>query len=143
MSLYVGFVVYCLATLLFGKTGVVATQDLLHYKVALEQNLQKLARLNGELGGKLASLQSDPDTIRLEARQLGYYPPNVLPVHIQGYVPPPSSYAVGSLIEQRRERFSSDSLFRGIGFGASLVCFCLITLFVRRNDGRSDRRSAR
>ncbi len=139
LSLYLGFFVYCLATLVLGKTGIVASQDLLRYKVDLERNLASLEALNSHLGTELASLQSDPSTIRLEARELGYYPSNALPVHIEGYAPAENLYAVGSLVVERHHRYPSDALFRIVGFVGAIVTYLLTGFLSRRKDGPQER----
>ncbi len=139
LSLYLGFFVYCLATLFFGRTGIVATQDLLRYKADLERNLASLESLNSHLGSELVSLQSDPGTIRLEARQLGYYPSNALPVHVEGYAPAENLYAVGSLVVERRHVYPSDRLFRLLGVGSALLCYLLTGFLFRNRDGYQQR----
>jgi len=139
LSLYLGFFVYCLAMLFFGKTGIVASQDLLRYKADLERNLLSLESLNSQLGSELVSLQSDPGTIRLEARQLGYYPSNALPVHVEGYSPAENLYAVGSLAIERRHLYPSDSLFRMVGLGGAVLCYILTGVLTRKRHGYQQR----
>jgi len=139
LSLYIGFFVYCFAMLFFGKTGIVASQDLLRYKADLERNLVSLESLNSHLGSELVSLQNDPGTIRLEARQLGYYPSNALPVHIEGYAPAENLYAVGSLVVERRHAYPSDRFFRLLGFGSALLCYLLTGFLSRKSHGYKER----
>jgi cell division protein FtsB len=72
ISLYAGFSVYCLLSLLLGPAGISTYRRLEARKAAMEANLAELGTIRQSLDTELESLKSDPDRIALEARSLGY-----------------------------------------------------------------------
>ena len=137
LSLYLGFAAYCLVVLVFGKTGIVATSELRSYHSRLEANLSNLENINTQLGDHFDALRSNPVTIRLEARKLGYLEPGEKTIQVSGYSPKPNSFAVGSLASEKKHAVTSDTVSRIVGLVVAVVAFILIGVFVRRRDGPS------
>lgn len=135
LSLYLGFAVYCLVVLLFGRTGIIATRELRSYHARLEANLIQLENVNAHLVQRLDSLRSNPETIRLEARQLGYLGPNEHFLEIGGYAPPPNVVTVGSLVTEKKLKATPDAVSRVIGFVAAAGAFVLFEVMARQRRG--------
>lgn len=135
LSLYLGFAVYCLVVLFFGRTGIIATRELRTYHTRLEANLTQLENINTHLVERLDSLRSNPQTIRLEARQLGYLGPNEHFLEIGGYAPPPNVVTVGSLVTEKKLTATPDADSRVIGLAAAVGAFVLFEVMARRRNG--------
>ncbi len=69
---WLGLAVYCLLSVLLGPGGLLAAQSISSTIDAMRSNIADLSEVNAELSADIASLQSDPDRIRLEARPLGW-----------------------------------------------------------------------
>lgn len=139
LSIYFGFAVYCLVVLVFGRTGMVASSELQAYKARLETNLTHLENINTQLASHFDSLRTNPVTIRLEARQLGFLEPTERVIQVSGYTPPTNAFAVGSLLSEKRHTVTTDAVTRLVGLGAAIVAFILLGLFSRRRDGPQKR----
>ncbi|HUX22704.1 MAG TPA: septum formation initiator family protein [Spirochaetia bacterium] len=135
VSLYLGFAVYCALVLFFGRTGIVATSELKHYRSRLDENLTQLEHINRQLADHFDALRGNPETIRLEARQLGYLEPDQRIIQVTGYSPTGNSFAVGSLLGEKKHTVTSDSISRIVGFSVAILSFILIGLFVKGRDG--------
>jgi cell division protein FtsB len=70
--LWVGIVVYSVAAVTVGKTGLQSYEGLLREQEKQRQNLSKLHTINDDLNGVRDALQYDNDTIAVYARDLGY-----------------------------------------------------------------------
>jgi cell division protein FtsB len=66
------FIVCGIASVMFGRSGIIAMRQLECERDRLAANMDKLRTLNGELEGALAALRSDPDAVSVYARELGY-----------------------------------------------------------------------
>lgn len=121
--------------LFWGRTGIVAMGDLGNYRNRLEENLSQLENINTQLADHLDALRSNPQTIRLEARQLGYLEPNQRIIEVSGYSPPENSFTVGTLISEKRHSVTSDAVSRIVGFAVAILAFILTGFFAGRRDG--------
>ncbi len=139
LSIYLGFAAYCLVVFVFGRTGIVASNELRHYKTRLETNLSQLEDINTHLADRFDSLRTNAETIRLEARQLGFLEPNERVLQISGYSPPRNAFAVGSLASERHHTVTSDSVSRVVGLIVAVLTFVLLGVFTRRRDGPQER----
>jgi len=63
---------YSLVSAVFGPSGMSATRELERSAAAMRVNLAALEDLNDELGRRWNGLRSDPVTIALEGRSLGF-----------------------------------------------------------------------
>ncbi len=134
LSIYLGFAAYCAVVLFFGRTGMVATGELRHYEQRLQANLTHLESTHKQLVDHLDALQSNPETIRLQARQLLYFEPDQGVIQVTGYHPTENSFAVGALVSEKKHTVTSDTVSRIVGFSVALVSFILFGLVFRRRD---------
>lgn len=135
LSIYAGFVTYCLMVFFFGRTGVFATSELRDFRARLEANLSQLEKTNAHLADHFDALRSSPEAIRLEARQLGFLEPNERVLQVSSYHPATSSFTVGSLVIKKKYPATPDSTSRIVGVGVAVAAFILLTLIARRRDG--------
>jgi len=82
---WLGLAVYSLLSVAFGPGGLVAAQSISSTIDAMRSNIASLGELNAELSADIASLQSDPDRIQLEARSLGWLAKGETEIVISGY----------------------------------------------------------
>ncbi len=142
LSLYAGFVVYCLAVLFWGQTGIVAHARLLGVEGRLQANMKNLEQINGRLQQEFEALRSDPAAIKLEARQLGYYAPGELPIYLSGYRGNQSSYEVGTVVNAAPPKMPGDSVFRVIGLAVALIFYLMSGIFLKNKNDHFRKRSA-
>lgn len=140
LSLYVGFVVYCLGVLFWGQTGVAARAELSHVEGRLEANMKNLQEINARLEREFEALRSDPATIKLEARQLGYYSPGEQRIYVSGFGGNQSSYEVGTIVNTESVKMPGDSFFRVAGLATALIFYLAGAIFFqKRNENRRNR----
>ncbi len=139
LSLYLGFVVYCVAMLIFGRTGVLASRELQEYRGRLEQNLSGLHDVNERLAAEFESLRSDPDTIRVEANKLGFYAQDQRVMRLGNSPQDASVYSIGSLVIEAKRSSASDGAIRSIGLGATLIFYLFSGVFRRKPHGYKER----
>lgn len=96
--LYAVFAAGALATCLFGRAGVAGYRALKDYAAALEANIEVLERAHAALSERLDVLQTDPATVRLLARPLGYREEGERPVVLESYQPAVESPQVGHVL---------------------------------------------
>lgn len=139
LSIYLGFAAYCLVVLVFGRTGVIANSELKAYRSRLETNLSHIETLNTQLADRFDSLRSNPETIRLEARQLGFLEPSERVLQITGYSRGTNAFTVGSLVRERHHAVTSDAISRWIGLTVAVITFILLGVLARRRNGPAKR----
>ncbi len=98
LCIYLGLVLSIAYTTVFGPLGVRERVDLQRRERALEENLAALERINKELTEELRSLSSDPETVVLLARDLGYYRPGEHRVALEGLPERGESRTIGQLV---------------------------------------------
>ena len=106
IGLYCAFLSYSLMTYVWGENGLIAYQKLENYKESLESNIEDLQGVRKTLKGKTESLQSDPETLALSARDMGYYRENERIIYLEGYNSKKNLYVVGELMRP----FSRDTV---------------------------------
>lgn len=141
--LAIGFGVASLLTFLFGEGGVLEYRGAVGYRRQLEQNIGELKRINGQLLEDLEALRSDPELLRLQARQLGYFREDEHVVRIQGRTQPSNFYAIGRIILRKPAARRPVWYFRLAGFGLPAVLLVRRTVLVlvprlrrRKGDAR-------
>ena len=66
------FTVYSLIIFIWGDTGIKAMSAQTTAQYQLQKNIVELVGINTELNKQLESYKSDPETIKIQARELGY-----------------------------------------------------------------------
>ena len=72
LAAYIGFIFYSIITFFWGDSGIIPMRNLYSYRENLEINFEILREKNRVLESTLNSLQTDPETVRLQARSLGF-----------------------------------------------------------------------
>lgn len=93
-----GFGVASLLSFLFADGGVLDYRAADRYRRQLEHNIAELEGIHGRLLDDLEAVRSDPELLRLQARQLGYFRPDEHVIRIQDRVQPGNFYAIGRII---------------------------------------------
>ncbi|MCX7025847.1 MAG: septum formation initiator family protein [Spirochaetes bacterium] len=71
-AFYAGFFTYCILAMVFGPSGVSVVRDLERQTTVMGNNMEKLEIKSKRLSRRLESIRNDPETLRIEARSLGY-----------------------------------------------------------------------
>jgi cell division protein FtsB len=137
---YLGFAVFIVLSLFFGKGGLVNFRDDLEYKARLEANIGELKEINQNLSLELQAVSASPDTIKVFARDYGYFEKNEEVIKIQGAPETKNYYKLGSLLKRNPASGEPGALFHVIGLAGAFVAFAFsLTLVRRRPDGRLQR----
>ena len=137
-SLYAGVVISFLLLLVFGDAGTREYRKLLAYHQRLEENIEELRSINLALEEELESLATDPEKVRLLAREMGYFAPEDGVVHVVGLPRKESFYRVGKVIEMSPERKSFALRLKMIGLAVPAICYLLLS-FIRGVKQRGSR----
>ena len=128
---YAGLIVTFGYAFILGEAGLVNYQDLLLRRQVLEENIEGLREINHSLSEELSNLATDSETIRLIARDLGYYRADERVVEVVGIPTQTYSQTVGSLVKRSAPRARDESPFRTLLFIAPALIYA-VAVFLRK-----------
>jgi cell division protein FtsB len=128
-SLYIGLVIYIVFSIFFGNGGIFDYNSLSDYHKTLEANLEKLKNINQELYEKLISFNSNPETIRIYSRELGYFKSNERVIKYDGFSPIKLFYKVGTILKRNYTRKINNYSFLAAGLVGFLLTLGLMIGF--------------
>ncbi len=137
------FICASLGIFFFGDSGLSAFRGLSRYEQALAANVQSLEQRNRDLQAELERLKTDPEAVRILARDIGMFAPGETVVRVVGRPPTPESYAVGDLLHLRRPEPTGNVLFKEAALGgaaAVVIVAFLAALAARRKANGTARR---
>lgn len=137
-SAYIGLAVYCLLSLLLGPMGLAAYDDLQTRVHGMRENLARLESLNAEARARKDSALSDPESLALEARDLGYVGPGQVVVRLGFPEASPDPGDLGTLVPFVPPRGTKDAELKAAALAAALVA--AFAGFLVRSDRRGSRR---
>jgi cell division protein FtsB len=122
--------VYLSLQLVFGSYGVIAHSVVSEYLDRSEEALEVAVQRRNDLQREIASLTADRETIRVEARRIGFVAPDETLVRVAGRDRHTAfRYALGSLPADVPIPRDNRPLFRSIALAAALIV--LIVAFLR------------
>jgi len=122
LTLYAAFVASSLCIYALGSWGVRQSQALEEHAELLRANIQNLEVTNVDLNRQLRLLEG-ADTVRLLARELGYFREDEQVITVDSHAPRRSLYQVGSLVMRREDT-------RGVAKGQTAFFIPLILLLL-------------
>ncbi|MBP7494938.1 MAG: septum formation initiator family protein [Spirochaetales bacterium] len=135
VSAYVGVMVYLVTVFFFGSTGIFAYRQLLFFQKELKENITAIDEQGKIFQQRVASLQSDPEQIRIEARTYHLVRSSEGFVRIRGRNVYPESISPGRIVRiPEKNPYSLEPFLRAFSLCISLSIF-LITGF-RNQRGR-------
>ena len=138
-----GVAVYFSLELLFGSTGFIAHQALREYQGQVNSDLEHVRSTNTELKQRIERLRSDPEEIRVAARDIGLVEEDVQVVRIEDRDRfPRQRISPGPTVRASPEIADNRPLFRAIGLATTLI-FLLVYLFSEPITARRRRRMER
>jgi len=124
-----GVGIYLLLELLFGSYGVFAYRMMERYLLEAENDLAELEVRRADLERQVQMLTSDGETIRLEARDIGFIEQNERIIRLEGHEPRPRHrYLPGTTPQPVPVPRDNRPLFRAIALALSLVALIVDTL---------------
>ena len=129
------FLVAAVLFFCFGNGGLLDYRRLAAYRGALEDNIDDLERINGELLSEVQALGSDPERLTLQARELGYFREGEKVIRISDAASRKSTYTVGKVLHRKAKRPRADWPFRATGLGLPML-LALVSVSVRRRKNR-------
>ena len=135
--IYVIFSFIVVATLyfFFGSGGLMDYRRLSAYQESLQENINDLERMNGELLAEVQALGSDAERLTLQARELGYFREGEKVIRISSEGRKKSAYTVGKVLRRKAKPPRADWPFRAIGVGLPALLL-LVSVSVRRGKNR-------
>ncbi|MBN1409829.1 MAG: septum formation initiator family protein [Spirochaetales bacterium] len=128
VSIYLSVILSALLVFFFGEQGLIEYNDLSEKKRLLSMNIEKLKEKNQILISKLNELNTNSETIKLLARELGYYGKNEDLIRIQGYKPQKTYYNAGSIIKINLRPVERNFILKIISLLISLIFYVVITI---------------
>ena len=129
------FVVAAALYYFFGGGGLQEYRRLLNYRTTLQDNINDLERINGELLTEVQALGSDPERLTLQARELGYFREGERVIRISDNTGRRSAYTVGKVLRRKVKQPRADWPFRATGLGLP-VLLVVVSVSVRRRKNR-------
>jgi cell division protein FtsB len=119
----------------FGNGGLLDYRRLSAYRGSLQDNIDDLQQVNGELLSEVQALGSDAERLTLQARELGYFREGEKVIRISDEARSKTTYTVGKVLHRRAKKPRADWPFRAIGIGLPFV-LALASVWVRRGKKR-------
>lgn len=126
---YIGLAVYCLLSLLLGPMGTAAYSDLDARVSSMRENLSSLEALNAEARARKDSALSDPESLALEARSLGFVGSDQVVVRLGFPEGTTSPRDLGTLVPYVPPRGLEDSQLKAVSL-ASALCAAFVGLLM-------------
>ncbi len=131
VGLYAGFMAYCVLSLLYGPSGSGALADLRGQTAEMSKNIRLLEQRAQELGRRLDSVRNDPETLRVEARSLGFVGPGEGLIHIVPALDRGTHTRFSSLVGIVEPRSLSDADIKRVAAGVCILA-CVLVRFAAR-----------
>ena len=142
LCIYLGLVLSIAYTTAFGPLGAREYLQAESRVRDLEENLAALERINKNLSEELRSLSTDPETITLLARDLGYYRRGDRRVAVPGLPLRGEGRTVGQLVTNGAEESGRESTLRLGLFVLPLAAYTMLRLAGRlRTHGSAARKT--
>lgn len=135
-SVYICVITYLVLTLFLGPVGYFSFHDLRGYQEVLQENLDDLNALNKSLQAEVEALTSDPETIRLYSRELGFYREGEQVIRFRGKEPEKRVNSPGRIIFRDTAQHTSEALFRAVALSLGLLYFIVSSLNRKKNGIR-------
>jgi cell division protein FtsB len=133
-----GLATYLLLELVFGSYGFLALAAMNEYADEAETELSALRARTEELQLHVELLQTDRETIRLEARDIGFIRPDETVVRLEGHEPRPRHrYMPGTTPPAIPATRDNRPLFRALSLAIVLVAALVGTLRSTARDSTS------
>jgi cell division protein FtsB len=131
------FVVAAVLYFFFGSGGLLDYRRLIAYRGLLQDNMDDLERINGELLTEVQALGSDPERLTLKARELGYFREGERVIRFANDTSRKSTYTVGKVLRRKTKQPQADWPFRATGLVLP-VLLVLVSVTVRRRKNREN-----
>jgi len=118
---YVVFLVNSVLSLFFGTAGVIVTASNRTRTQLLLENVSNLEERQLQLTAKLEALRSDPESVIIEARTLGFYRSDEGAIHIKNLEPAEKMLEAGNVLHLRPPKPSNQNPHRIIAIVAGLL----------------------
>jgi|GEM_PF-712131 len=128
---YVAFLTNALLSLFFGAAGVGVTASSRARTRLLLENVENLEERQLQLTAKLEALRSDPESVIIEARALGFYRDYEGVIHIQNLESARTVLETGNVLYLKPPRPSNQNTLKIIALAAGLLM--LFLSLVNRN----------
>lgn len=133
-AFYLLVAVYLLLSFLYGRTGVVSTQELLVYRQKLYTNILELKKINNDLARKLQPLNT-MENIKLKAREMGYIAENEKKIFLEGLEKPNAYHTLGAIIYRESSEKDNSQLIRSVSLIFSLLFFIISGILLTGRNG--------
>jgi cell division protein FtsB len=123
--------------LFFGSGGMLDYRRLSAYRGSLQENIDDLELINGELHSEVQALGSDAERLTLQARELGYFREGEKVVRFSNSGKNKTTYTVGKVLHRKATKPKADWPFRAVGLGLPVVLI-VVSVSMRRGKKREN-----
>jgi cell division protein FtsB len=123
--------------LFFGSGGMLDYRRLSAYRGSLQENIDDLELINGELHSEVQALGSDAERLTLQARELGYFREGEKVVRFSNSGKNKTTYTVGKVLHRKATKPQADWPFRAVGLGLPVVLI-VVSMSMKRGKKREN-----
>ena len=120
--------------MLFGECGFPAIADLENQFIMMSENVKKMESDKNRLSGKIKLLENDPESLKIEARSLGYLDRNEKMIKMIPALEPDYVNQVNKVIDFIKPEFTSDIVLKLISATAALCAGMLLILTRKKTE---------
>ncbi|MCL2294257.1 MAG: septum formation initiator family protein [Spirochaetes bacterium] len=133
-TLYIFTVVYLALSFVYGKTGLLATKELVAYREKINSNITELRKANIELARRLQTLNTR-EKIELKAREMGFIASDERRIFLSGLERPNVYHSVGNIIYMNKVPKDNSQFIRAMSFIFALLFYILSTVLLPEKNG--------
>jgi cell division protein FtsB len=133
-ALYILITVYLTLSFVYGKTGLISTEEMIKYRQTLYSNILELKKINNDLSRKLQPL-STMENIRLRAREMGYISANERKIFLEGMEKPDVYHSLGNIIYRQDSAKENSQFIRSMSLIFSLLFYIFSSIVLSGRNG--------
>jgi len=133
-AFYLLITVYLTLSFVYGKTGLLSTEELVKYRQTLYSNILELKKINNDLSRKLQPLNT-MENIKLRAREMGYLAANERKIFLEGMEKPDVYHSLGNIIYRQDSVKENSQFIRSMSLIFSLLFYIFSSIVLSGRNG--------
>ena len=133
-TIYIFAVIYLSLSYVYGKTGLLATKELVLYREKVNSNIKEFRKINTELTNRLKPLNT-MEKMKLKAREMGYIASDEKKIFLAGLEKPDVYHSLGNIIYMNKSEKDNSQFIRAMSLIFSLLFFILSSILLPGKNG--------
>ena len=131
---YIMVIVYLSLSFVYGRTGLLSTEELGQYRQKLYTNINELKKINRDLSKKLQPLNT-MENVKLRAREMGYISSNERKIFLEGIERPDIYHSLGTIIFRYDSNPDNSQIIRSVSLIFSLLFYIFSSIVLTGRNG--------